>query len=86
MYDIELTRNATRELRRLNNPILRRLLNAIEDLKENPRPQGSKKLVNTEELWRIRVGDYRIVYSIADEIKIVTITRVAHRKDVYNSL
>ena len=86
MYDIELTRNATRELRRLNNPILRRLLNAIEDLKENPRPQGSKKLVNTEELWRIRVGDYRIVYSIADEVKIVTITRVAHRRDVYNSL
>jgi mRNA interferase RelE/StbE len=86
MYSIELTRNATRELRRLNNPILGWLLATIEELGGNPRPQGSKKLVGNDELWRVRVGDYRIVYLIADAIRIITITRVAHRKDVYDNL
>lgn len=86
MYDIEFTRNATRELRRINNPILSRLMKAIEGLREDPRPQGSKKLVGQDDLWRIRVGDYRIIYSIADAIKVVTITRVAHRSNVYDNL
>ncbi len=86
MYSIELTKKATKELRKLHNPILKRLLEAIEKLRENPYPAGCTKLVETDNLWRIRVGDYRIVYNVSEEIKVITITRVAHRKDVYGNL
>lgn len=86
MYEVEITKRASKEIRKLHNPTLRRILEAIEGLREDPRPNGSRKLVGADELWRIRVGNYRIVYEIEDEIKIVTITRVAHRKDVYDDL
>lgn len=86
MYSIELSKKASKELSKLHNPILKRLLEAIEKLRENPYPAACKKLVDTDSLWRIRVGSYRIVYNVAEEIKIVTITRVAHRKDVYGDL
>jgi len=57
---------------------------AIDALEENPRPSGCKKLKDaTENLWRIRVGDYRIIYVIADEVKIVDVRKVGHRKDIY---
>lgn len=86
MYSIEITSNAAKEIRKLNNPILQRILNAIEALSEEPRPNGSVKLSGADDLWCIRVGDYRIVYNIEDEIKIVTVTRVAHRRKVYDNL
>lgn len=57
---------------------------AIDDLSLNPRPAGCKKLKATQDsLWRIRVGDYRLVYSVADKIEVVDIRRVRPRKDVY---
>ena len=57
---------------------------AIDGLAFNPRPDGCKKLSDSDEnIWRIRVGDYRILYIIQDEIKIIDIRRIAHRKDVY---
>jgi mRNA interferase RelE/StbE len=57
---------------------------AIDSLANNPRPNGSKKLVSQKEtLWRIRVGDYRIIYSIEDVLKILEIRRIGHRKDIY---
>ncbi len=64
----------------VNNKILRAILN----LKNNPRPIGSKKLKGNSENWRIRVGNYRIVYSIDDKISIVDIRKVGHRKDIYS--
>ncbi len=86
MYELRLTRNAQKDLRKLHDPTLARILKAIEALKTNPRPPGSKKLAGAEDLWRIRVGNYRVIYSIEDTIRVVTVTRVAHRKDVYDSL
>ena len=62
-----------------------RLLDAIELLAHSPRPDGVKKLTSTENAWRIRVGDYRIIYSIEDDILVVTVVRVAHRREVCRS-
>jgi len=61
-------------------------MNAISALASDPRPNGCKKLKGSEgELWRIRVGDYRVVYFIEDEIELVDIQRVRHRKEVYGN-
>ncbi len=60
---------------------------AIDALAEDPRPQGCKKLKGEEEyMWRIRVGNYRILYTIEDLIKIIEIRRVGHRKDIYDRI
>ncbi|MDQ3111622.1 MAG: type II toxin-antitoxin system RelE/ParE family toxin [Bacteroidota bacterium] len=64
--------------------IVKRIFPALENLSGNPRPAGSKKLVGQDEnLWRIRIGDYRIVYLIEDKIKVVEVRKAGHRKDIY---
>ncbi len=83
MYQILLERSAEKDLKRLSSKIRARAIDAFLALAKNPRPSGSRKLAGTENDWRIRVGDYRIVYEIADEIRIVRIHRVRHRRDVY---
>jgi mRNA interferase RelE/StbE len=65
-------------------PSTTRIIKAILNLSDNPRPQGSKKLKGGFENWRIRIGDYRIIYAIDDEILIVDIRKVGHRKDIYD--
>ena len=83
MYRIIVERSAEKDLKRLSSEIRDRAANAIRALATNPRPAGSRKLAGSERDWRIRVGDYRIIYEIADEIRIVRINRVRHRSDVY---
>ncbi len=83
MYRVVVERSAEKDLKRLSSEIRARAATAILALAKNPRPSGSRKLAGTESDWRIRVGDYRIVYEIADEIRIVRINRVRHRRDVY---
>jgi mRNA interferase RelE/StbE len=79
-----------RDLEKLNPHIRRRVFSDIEKLRENPRPPGSKLLVETaEKLYRIAVGpgkNYRAVYQIVDEILLVTIVKVGDRKEVYRRL
>jgi mRNA interferase RelE/StbE len=82
-YRIEFTRSAEKDLRRLDRANLFQVLAAIEVLRENPRPAGVKKLVGSDHSFRIRVGDYRVVYEIEDDVCLVLILRMAHRKDVY---
>jgi mRNA interferase RelE/StbE len=74
---------AQKELRRLPFSIEHRILSKIMGLKEDPRPRGCIKLKGDEAVWRIRVGDYRIIYSIDDSNKVVDITYVRHRKNAY---
>ena len=84
MYHITIKKSAQKELLRLPVKVSHRIAAAIEALKAAPRPKGSKKLKGaSEELWRIRIGDYRVIYEIDDFIKIVDIRRVGHRKDIY---
>ena len=81
-YKVEIKRSAAKEIAKLPSDVLPRVIRKIEALREDPRPQGCKKL-SGDEKYRIRVGDYRILYSIEDEVLIVYVVRVGHRKASY---
>jgi mRNA interferase RelE/StbE len=83
MYRVLLERGAERDLGKLLPEIHDRVIAAIQALARNPRPPGCRKLAGTKSDWRIRVGDYRVVYQIADEIRVVRVNRVRHRREVY---
>ena len=83
MYRVLLERAAEKDLARLSSEIHDRVIVAIQALATNPRPSGCRKLAGSKLDWRIRVGDYRVVYEIADEIRIVRVNRVRHRREVY---
>ena len=82
-YEIIIKPTAEKSLDNVPRPARRRIVDALEELRDHPRPARVVKLAGTEDLWRVRVGDYRIVYGIDDQRRIVTVLRVAHRKDVY---
>jgi len=82
MYRVLLERAAEKTLRRLSADIHARIITAIQGLANNPRPPGCRKLTGSENDWRIRVGDYRVLYEIADEIRIVRVNRVGHRREI----
>ena len=83
MFEIVLERAAERDLRRLPEEIHVRLIEVISALASNPRPKGAKKLAGSKNDWRIRVGDYRVLYEIADAIRVVRVYRVRHRREAY---
>jgi mRNA interferase RelE/StbE len=83
MYRVLLERAAEKDLARLSAEIHDRLIAAIRSLGQNPRPSGCRKLAGTKNDWRIRVGDYRVIYEIADTIRVVRVNRVRHRREVY---
>jgi len=85
-YRIEVKPQAEKALAKIANPHRRRLARAIDRLARNPRPAGCVKLAGADDAYRIRVGDYRIVYEIRDRVLVVCIIRVAHRKDVHRGL
>jgi mRNA interferase RelE/StbE len=70
-------------LEKLGDALIARVILRIEGLAADPRPAGCKKLHGHADLWRIRVGDYRIVYIIDDDRKTVSVTRISHRREVY---
>jgi len=83
MYQIELTKGAIKQLNKLPTNIKERIEAQILDLAIEPRPDGVKKLKGDENYYRIRVGDYRIIYEIYDEILLITVVRVGHRSKIY---
>ena len=83
-YSLEITTSAQKELDSLDDPLFERIDRRILALADDPRPVGSKKPKGFKESWRIRVGDWRVVYLVDDAAKLATITRVAHRREVYN--
>jgi mRNA interferase RelE/StbE len=84
MFQILFKKSAEKELVRLPKSDIKRISQAIDELAINPRPSGSKKLEGQREsLWRIRIGNYRVIYFIEDTIRIVEIRRIGHRKDIY---
>lgn len=82
MYRILLERAAEKDLGRLSGDVHDRVIAAIQRLAANP-PPGCRKLVGSSNDWRIRVGDYRVIYELADKIRIVRVNRVRHRREVY---
>ena len=83
-YSILFARSARKELAALSNSLIERILRKIESLAVEPRPAGCKKLQGNSNLWRIRIGDYRVVYSIDKVIEIIEIIRIKHRREVYD--
>lgn len=82
MYAVEMLRSAQKQLTRLPAEHQERILVAMEALADAPRPQGCSKLTGRD-AWRIRVGDYRIIYEIFDDRRVVIVVVVGHRKDAY---
>lgn len=81
-YRLVLSKPAVRALRDLPANVNQRISIALDGLKEQPRPQGCIKLQGREGLWRIRVGDYRIIYAIDDTVQIIDVRRIGNRRDV----
>lgn len=84
-YRVEFTTAAARQLRKLPASTRERLLDAIEDLQDDPRPHGARKLVGERHAWRIRIGDFRVIYDVIDSTLTVTVVRAAHRREVYET-
>jgi len=82
-HRIEVAPAAVRQLHKLDPVARRRIQAAIEILADQPRPSGAKKLVGGDREWRVRTGDYRIVYEIHDEVLLVLVVAVGHGRDIY---
>ena len=81
-YEVRILRVAEKEMDKLSATVHRRLSQRILSLEENPRPRGARKLSGSEE-YRLRIGAYRILYTVNDVDKLVTIVAVGHRREVY---
>lgn len=82
LYKIELRKSAAKELRNLPKPYIRSITSAIADLATDPRPTGAIKLSGSNS-FRIRIGTFRVIYEIHDDVLIVVVIKIGHRKDVY---
>lgn len=85
-YAVRYDPKALKELARLDKPLARRIVKAVDSLEAEPRPRGARSLVGYPELWRIRIGDYRVVYTIKDAELVVLALRIAHRRRIYRNL
>jgi mRNA interferase RelE/StbE len=83
LYQIEFSRQADRQFRNLPSQIQQRLKSRIDSLSSAPRPHGSEKLSGVDQLYRIRVGDYRIIYAVEDNRLLVLVVKIGHRREVY---
>ncbi|MFM9058069.1 MAG: type II toxin-antitoxin system RelE family toxin [Planctomycetaceae bacterium] len=81
-YAVEILRSARKQLERIAAEPQERILVALEALADAPRPEGCTKLTGRD-AWRIRLGDYRVIYEIRDDARIVTVVVIAHRRDAY---
>jgi mRNA interferase RelE/StbE len=82
-HRIQVAPAAARQLRKLDAAARRRVQAAIELLADQPRPSGARKLAGGSGEWRVRTGDYRIVYEIGDDVLLILVVAVGHRRDVY---
>jgi len=82
-YKVEVLRSAAHELEALPPPVRRRVRRAIVALSDEPRPHGALLLAGQERIWRVRVGDYRVLYRIEDDLVLVLVIRIRHRRDAY---
>ena len=83
MYRLEYKKSVAKDMRAIPKPQLKKLIKRIQSLASDPRGHNSLKLRGEDDLYRIRQGDYRIIYSINDQIVTVVVIKVGHRKDVY---
>jgi len=82
-YDLVFRPGAVRSLRKLDRQVIARVRSVIEALRDDPRPPGAKMLTGSHGLLRIRFGDYRVLYIVEDDRRVVRIADVGHRSDIY---
>ena len=82
-YEIEITRTAEKQLKKLPRQDQERVVASVLGLADEPRPRGSCKLVGYDDVFRIRVGTYRVLYSVSGRRLVIIILKVGHRRDVY---
>jgi mRNA interferase RelE/StbE len=82
-YQVEFARSATKDLRKIDRSRVPQILEKIETLVDEPRPPGCKKLTGSERTYRIRVGDYRVIYEVEDDKLVVLVVRIRHRSEAY---
>ena len=82
-YKVLLKKSVEKDLRKIDRTVIPRIIQNIQSLAENPVPMGSRKLVGSDKTYRLRVGDYRVVYQINDDLLEVEVQHIAHRKHVY---
>ncbi|MEH2275523.1 MAG: type II toxin-antitoxin system RelE/ParE family toxin [Nostoc sp.] len=82
-YKVEILRGALKQLKKIPSELQERVQIKIDDLATEPRPNGVKKLKGEENAYRIRVGDYRVIYDIFDDLLVVNVLEVGHRKNIY---
>jgi len=83
VYEVLLERRAERDLKKLSQEMFYRIIPKIKVLSENPKPAGCRKITGSKNDWRIRIGDYRIIYEIDEKEKAVKVMRIRHRREVY---
>ena len=83
-YKVVIAKSAEKELTQLPVEAIIRIREKVSSLANNPRPDGCKKLKGYKDLYRIRIGDYRVIYSIQDDILTVTVVAIGNRKDIYS--
>ncbi|MBN3888659.1 MAG: type II toxin-antitoxin system RelE/ParE family toxin [Nostoc sp. JL31] len=82
-YKVEILRGALKQLKKIPSELQERIQIKIDDLATEPRPNGVKKLKGKENAYRIRIGDYRVIYDIFDDLLVVNVVEVGHRKNIY---
>jgi len=82
-YAVQIAPSALRALKKLDRTTRRRVSHEIDRLADDPRPIGATKMRGDEQAWRVRVGDYRVIYTIEDAVVIVYVIAVGHRRDIY---
>jgi mRNA interferase RelE/StbE len=85
-YEVQWKHSAEHDLHKIDRKQIHKIVKAVEDLAENPFPPKSRKIRGAESLYRIRIGDYRVIYQVDTETRIVIIYYVRHRKEVYQKL
>jgi mRNA interferase RelE/StbE len=83
VHEVLLERSAERDFKALPSEMFRRVTSQIRALAQNPRPPGCHKIAGSRNDWRIRIGDYRVIYEVDDKLKQVRVMRVRHRREVY---
>ena len=82
-YQVVLSKTAEKELSKMSVKVVGKIIPVLLELANDPRPVGCKKLKGFDNLWRVRKGDYRAIYSIDDVISLIDIREIGHRKDIY---
>jgi mRNA interferase RelE/StbE len=82
-YEVLWKKSAERDLRNIDKHQIPRIIKAVESLSKNPFPSKYRKLRDTERIYRIRIGEYRLIYEVDTDEKVITIYHIRHRKDAY---